>query len=131
MRGKTWASIVIKSNYSAALKERVESYRDTSDYDILASEVDVFRDVSSEYNNLIIILETNLFVFADRHISEYLRGYLYESFQTFIQDYLETCEINKKVLTLPVRVSSTIFDYLMNYSLCVCLRDMGQCNMNA
>lgn len=49
MKGKTWASIVIKHNYSSALRERVMHWSAASDYDILASEVDVFRDVSSKY----------------------------------------------------------------------------------
>lgn len=91
LKGKTYASIVVRRNYSAAMRNRVDDWQYTDDWDMEASEIDVFRDVSN------------------MHIANQLLVYMYDTFQTFIRDYLESCGINKKVLTVPVHWETPVY----------------------
>ncbi|KAK4876227.1 hypothetical protein RN001_012649 [Aquatica leii] len=91
LKGKTYASIVIKGNYTQALQTRIESWRDARSWDIKASEIDILRDVTS------------------KDIATFLKVYLYESFQDFIQDYLISCDISPQVLALPIQWKKPIY----------------------
>ncbi|KAK4876455.1 hypothetical protein RN001_012877 [Aquatica leii] len=90
-KGQVYASIVIKRNYTAALQTRVEDWRNSLPWDIESSEIEVYRDVSS------------------KTIAQFLKLYLYDTFQDFIQDYLESCEINRDVIRLPIKMEQPIY----------------------
>jgi len=89
--GDTFASITIRHNYSEALRARVKDWQNSDPWDLAYSEIEVVRDPSN------------------KHIANYLKVYLFESFQTFIQDYVETCGIHRKVLTLPIKWETPVY----------------------
>ncbi|KAF2878619.1 hypothetical protein ILUMI_27552 [Ignelater luminosus] len=91
LKGKTYASIIVRENYSEALRARVDDWRNSLPWDIEASEIDVIRDLTS------------------KDIANYLKVYMYDSFQNFVQDFLETCGINRKVISLPIRWETPIY----------------------
>lgn len=47
-KGRSWAAINFKSNFSDALRARVDDGRNAEPYDIDSSTVDVYQDISSE-----------------------------------------------------------------------------------
>lgn len=48
VKGEAWAFITVASNFSDALRSRLENGRDVPEEDILASTIDVFQDKSSK-----------------------------------------------------------------------------------
>ncbi|KAK5645434.1 hypothetical protein RI129_006734 [Pyrocoelia pectoralis] len=90
-KGLMYASIIIKHNYSSALQARMSDLRSTLPWDIKSSEIDVYRDVSS------------------KTIAQFLQAYLYDTFQLFIQDYLETCDYDRHLLQFPIRMEKPIY----------------------
>ncbi|KAF5270787.1 hypothetical protein FQR65_LT17799 [Abscondita terminalis] len=85
--GKTYATIIIKPDYSKALHNRINKWYFTSSSEIEQSEISVIRD------------NTNA------EVSEYITLYLYKNFQAFLQNYLESCNLKKKFFAYPVKVS--------------------------
>lgn len=49
-RGFAWGSMIFQSNYSEALVERTESGRYADDSTLLASDININLDMSSEYD---------------------------------------------------------------------------------
>lgn len=49
MNGDTYASIVVRENYSDALRRRLDDWRNSQPWDIKASEIEVLRDLTSSY----------------------------------------------------------------------------------
>lgn len=47
--GKSWAAVGFSSNFSDALRSRWELSRNVPQYDIIASDVEVFQDISSKF----------------------------------------------------------------------------------
>ncbi|XP_025836183.1 ABC transporter G family member 20 [Agrilus planipennis] len=93
IRGKSWAVIIVPHNYSDALRERLEAWRYASEWDIEYSSVEVYQDKSNE------------------NIGNFLKVYLYETFQKFIQDYLKSCDIDERVVSLPIRIEEPVYGY--------------------
>ncbi|KAF5291183.1 hypothetical protein FQA39_LY14425 [Lamprigera yunnana] len=91
LKGKTYASVVIKGNYTKALQLRVDHWRDAGRWIIQESEIDVLRDVTS------------------KDIATFFKLYLYESFLNFIQDYLKSCDISPRVLSLPIQWQKPVY----------------------
>ncbi|KAF5291190.1 hypothetical protein FQA39_LY14432 [Lamprigera yunnana] len=89
--GEMHASIVIRHNYTLALQARIEDWRSSLPWDIKSSEISVYRDVSS------------------KTIAQFIKVYLYDTFQEFIQDYLKTCDIPKEVLRLPMKMEKPVY----------------------
>lgn len=80
---------------------------------MISSEIDVFRDLSSQYltdilyvvstlTNIIFYLE----YFIDKHIAIQLKVYLFDTFQIFVQDFVESCGVDRRVLKLPIEVKT-------------------------
>ncbi|KAF5284913.1 hypothetical protein FQA39_LY16868 [Lamprigera yunnana] len=90
-RGVTYASIVIKSNYTSALQSRFKKWRHADQWDLLYSTINVYRDVSVH------------------DIANFLKLYLYESFGLFISDYFEACELNRDSLKVPFKMYDPIY----------------------
>ncbi|KAF5293057.1 hypothetical protein FQR65_LT11049 [Abscondita terminalis] len=90
-RGFTYASVVIRENYTLALKSRFKNGRQVNDWDLLYSTVDVYRDVSV------------------KDIATFLKLYLYESFVNFIGDYLESCEVNRDIVKPPILWNTPVY----------------------
>ncbi|KAB0795299.1 hypothetical protein PPYR_12138 [Photinus pyralis] len=95
LKGKTYASIVIKSNYTTALQARIAEWRDAEPWDITASEIDVLRDTTS------------------KDIATFLKIYMYESFRDFIGGYLESCDYSPRVVAVPFQWKKPV--YGLNY----------------
>ncbi|KAF5308494.1 hypothetical protein FQR65_LT06159 [Abscondita terminalis] len=89
--GKTYATIIIKPDYSKALHNRINKWYFTSSSEIEQSEISVIRD------------NTNA------EVSEYITLYLYKNFQTFLQNYLESCNFKKKFFAYPVKIEDAIY----------------------
>ncbi|KAF5301541.1 hypothetical protein FQR65_LT08846 [Abscondita terminalis] len=87
--GKSYASIVIRFNYSLALKERLDINM-FQNWDLVYSNIDVFRD-TSEYN-----------------VALYLKAKILENFDLFVHDYLKSCGSNQRI-SLPVKFKEPIF----------------------
>lgn len=47
-KGRSWAAINFKANFSDALRARIEDGRNAEAYDIDSSTVEVFQDISSK-----------------------------------------------------------------------------------
>ncbi|KAF2897638.1 hypothetical protein ILUMI_08550 [Ignelater luminosus] len=90
-RSKNYASIVVQHNFSSALRNRIDKWQKTTPWDMTSSEIDVFRDLS------------------DKHIATQLKIYLYDTFQTFAQDFIESCEIDRRVLKLPLKFETPVY----------------------
>ncbi|KAK4876452.1 hypothetical protein RN001_012874 [Aquatica leii] len=89
--GKTYAAITIKQNYSNSLRNRIKKWVFANSYDLDQSEISATCD------------HTNA------EVSEYVILYLYKNFQTFIQDYLESCKLKRRVMSYPVRIEKAIY----------------------
>ncbi|KAF5281791.1 hypothetical protein FQR65_LT14538 [Abscondita terminalis] len=87
-QGETYASIVIKQNHSKALRTRVHHWYRVKAKDLEQSTIDVFRDVSN------------------KQISLFIQMYLYQSYETFFHNYLDSCEIRPKELKIPLQFNS-------------------------
>lgn len=48
LKGTAYASVILKHNYSAALRVRLEAREETEPWDFNFSDIDVFRDISSK-----------------------------------------------------------------------------------
>ncbi|KAF5281787.1 hypothetical protein FQR65_LT14534 [Abscondita terminalis] len=81
--GETYASIVIKQNYSKALRKRTQDWYRVTTPDLEQSTIDIFREVSS------------------KHISLFLEIYLYQSYESVFYKYAEECGFNYKKMKLP------------------------------
>ncbi|KAK4878703.1 hypothetical protein RN001_011209 [Aquatica leii] len=84
-KGETYASIVIKKNYSRAMHARAHHWQNLKITDLEQSSIDVVRDVST------------------KHIALYIQVYLYQSFEKFFYEYIDSCGINKREMTLPLQ----------------------------
>ncbi|KAF2897639.1 hypothetical protein ILUMI_08551, partial [Ignelater luminosus] len=91
LRGKNYASLVVRHNYSAALRNRIENWQRTKPWDMTSSEIDVFRDLSN------------------KHIATQLKIYLFDTFQTFVQEFAESCDIDRRVLKLPIMLKTPVY----------------------
>ncbi|KAB0795313.1 hypothetical protein PPYR_12152 [Photinus pyralis] len=90
-KGGMYASIAIKHNYSLALQARMVDLKNSHPWDVQSSEIDVYRDVSS------------------KTIAEFIKAYLYDTFQEFAQDYLEACGYDRHLLQYPIRMEKPIY----------------------
>ena len=91
LKGKTYASIIIRSNYTKALQARIADWRDAYSWDITASEIDVLRDVTS------------------KDIATFLKLFLYDSFQHFLHDYLVSCNISPQAVSIPLQWKQPVY----------------------
>ncbi|XP_031331082.1 ABC transporter G family member 20-like isoform X2 [Photinus pyralis] len=90
-RGETYASVIVKENYTTALKARISNGRRSDEWDMFHSTIDVYRDASV------------------KDISTFLRFYFYDSFMTFIADYMDSCELNRNALKLPLQWNAPVY----------------------
>lgn len=91
--GDTWAAIMFRKNFSESLRGRLNGGRSATDVDVANSEVDVFQDISNE------------------SIGTFLKRDMYFSFLDFFQDYLESCNISRKVGNIPIRFEDPVYGY--------------------
>lgn len=91
--GKSWAALVFHANFSDALRSRLNDGRNVADVDVIYSEVAVYQDISNE------------------NIGNFLKRDLYFSYMDFFQDYLETCGIDRKIGTIPIRFNDPVYGY--------------------
>ncbi|KAF5281792.1 hypothetical protein FQR65_LT14539 [Abscondita terminalis] len=97
-QGETYASIVIKQNHSKALRTRVHHWYRVKANDLEQSTIDVFRDVSN------------------KQISLFIQMYLYQSYETFFYNYLDSCEIRPKELKIPLQFNSLYHGISPNFT---------------
>jgi len=91
LHGETYATIIIKHNYSAAIKERLINEGNVKSWNIRAANIDVFQDVSNKI------------------IANYLKIRMYDTYQSFIRDYLQSCDINEKVVEIPLQWNNPVY----------------------
>ncbi|KAK5645536.1 hypothetical protein RI129_006836 [Pyrocoelia pectoralis] len=91
LKGNTYASIVIKTNYTKALQARIDHWREAKSWDITASEIDVLRDTTS------------------KDIATFLKLFMYESFQNFMSNYLQSCGFSPLVVALPIQWNTPVY----------------------
>ncbi|KAB0795144.1 hypothetical protein PPYR_11983 [Photinus pyralis] len=89
-KGKLYAAIIIKANYSTGLRHRIKQWNFASSWDF-------------EQGEIVVVWDT-----TNAAISNFIKMYLYNWYQLFVQNFLEKCGIKKKVLTLPVRVEQPV-----------------------
>ncbi|KAF5281789.1 hypothetical protein FQR65_LT14536 [Abscondita terminalis] len=87
-KGETYASIVIKQNYSKALRTRAHHWYRVKAADLEQSTIDVFRDVSN------------------KQISLFIQMYIVQSYETFFLNYVDACALRRKELSLPLQLTS-------------------------
>lgn len=106
--GKAWAALVFDRNFSQSLRSRIDDGRDVEPHIVAASEVQVYQDISSRFNVSEKRNKYNIHNFTDENIGTFVKRDLYFGFQDFFQDFVESCDINRKFATIPVRVSFAI-----------------------
>lgn len=84
-KGKSWAALVVPSNFSDALRARIEMGRSVDDANLLSSSIDVYADKSNE------------------NIATFLTRDLLFGFQNFMRRYLNSCDILDSVGDIPIR----------------------------
>ncbi|KAB0791591.1 hypothetical protein PPYR_03391 [Photinus pyralis] len=87
-KGESYASLTIKANYSKAIAERVSDWNRATDAQIDGATIDVFRDVSNSYMSL------------------YMQVMLYQTFETFLYEYAQSCGLRKDLVKVPLRWGS-------------------------
>ncbi|KAB0791589.1 hypothetical protein PPYR_03389 [Photinus pyralis] len=85
MKGETYASIVIRRNYSRGLHVRAYDWQGLSVSELAGSSIDVFRDLSN------------------KHLAIHLQITLYQTFQQFFYDYIESCGRRWEAMKVPVQ----------------------------
>ncbi|KAF5281790.1 hypothetical protein FQR65_LT14537 [Abscondita terminalis] len=87
-RRDTYASIVIKQNYSKALRTRAHHWYRIKANDLEQSTIEVYKDVSNKY------------------ISQFLEMYLLQSYETFFFEYVDACDLGRKEMSVPLQLRS-------------------------
>ncbi|XP_031629128.1 ABC transporter G family member 23 isoform X2 [Contarinia nasturtii] len=90
-RGRAWATMIFKSNYSESLIRRTEDGRDVADWDIEASDIEIRMDMSNQQIGQLLFRDIQL------------------SFFSFINQVLTDCEVNPSVAKIPVRFNKPIY----------------------
>ncbi|XP_031351269.1 ABC transporter G family member 20-like isoform X2 [Photinus pyralis] len=91
LKGETYASIVIKANYTEGLQARIAKGCNATPWDISASEIEVLRDTTS------------------KDIAMFLMFYIYEAFQEFIQNYLKSCGFRSHAISVPIQWEPPVY----------------------
>ncbi|KAH8404302.1 hypothetical protein KR215_006683 [Drosophila sulfurigaster] len=92
-RGRAWAALVIQSNYTDSLVQRVEDGRYADDATVEASDLDVRMDWSNQ------------------QISTLLYRDLQYTFFTFVENMLSECDLNPRLGRIPVEQEQPIYGY--------------------
>ncbi|XP_031331476.1 ABC transporter G family member 23-like isoform X1 [Photinus pyralis] len=82
--GRSYASIAINVNFSRALRSRAYDWFGSNSYDLEHSTISVFRDTTV------------------KPMSLYLQRMLYQILQDFVNNFVESCGINKNVVKVPM-----------------------------
>ncbi|KAK5638168.1 hypothetical protein RI129_012463 [Pyrocoelia pectoralis] len=90
-KGRSYASIIIKENYTTALKSRFVKGNRANEWDLFHSTIDVYRDSSV------------------KDIATFLQFYFFDSFVNFMGDYLESCNENRNALKLPIKWNTPVY----------------------
>ncbi|XP_022918128.1 ABC transporter G family member 20 [Onthophagus taurus] len=89
--GNSWAAVHFRHNFSDAIRARLNDGRSLSEANVISSEVDVYQDISNQ------------------NIGSFLKRDLYKAFETFFQDYLEVCGIDRKIGQIPMRFNEPLY----------------------
>ncbi|KAJ8985043.1 hypothetical protein NQ317_016954 [Molorchus minor] len=92
-KGHTWAMLVVPHNFSDSLRSRLDNGRDVPQWDLLTSSIGVYQDKSNE------------------NIASYIQRDLLFGFQNFFIGYLESCDVNTKIASLPIKYEKPIYGY--------------------
>ncbi|KAF2899985.1 hypothetical protein ILUMI_06201 [Ignelater luminosus] len=91
LKAETYASVVVKQNYSSALKARLETWTEAEPWDIYFSDIDVFRDVSNKF------------------VAQYLKVTMYNTFKSFVEDYLASCNAESRWVIPPIKWERPVY----------------------
>lgn len=47
----------------------------------------------------------------DQNIGTFLKRDMYNAFEHFFQDYVESCDIDRKIATIPIRFNEPVYGY--------------------
>ncbi|XP_050310150.1 ABC transporter G family member 20 [Anthonomus grandis grandis] len=92
-KGHSWAMMVVPYNFSDALRSRIENGKDTPEWDLNNTFIDIYADKSNE------------------NIATFLTRDLYYGIQDYAKSYLRECDINPKVFGIPVKFERPIYGY--------------------
>lgn len=53
----------------------------------------------------------DLFSYSDQNIGFYVKRNMYFGFEDFFQDYLESCNLSRKLGKLPIRFNTPVYGY--------------------
>lgn len=91
INGKSWAALIFQSNYSDAFINRIDYGRNTYDWDVDASEVQIYLDKSNQQVSVLLWRDIN-YAFID-----------------YAQDYLTSCDYPKQVASIPIKFNTPIY----------------------
>ncbi|KAK4878338.1 hypothetical protein RN001_010844 [Aquatica leii] len=94
LSGKTYASILIKENYTRELRTRLDNWQDASYTTIFGSTIYVFKDPSKT------------------PISGFLKMLMVDTFMQYISDFLHSCLIQKNEMIYPFQWNPPLRDLL-------------------
>lgn len=89
--GWAWGAITFPSNYSEALRARIEYGRDAEDWDITFAEMKVVMDMSNQ------------------QIGQLLQRDLLYGFLDFVKELSVNCNYSEKLMTIPINFKTPIY----------------------
>nr|CAI5834721.1 unnamed protein product [Callosobruchus analis] len=93
IKGNSWAVMVVNSNFSDSLRNRLEFGKDVDQGDLFGSTIAVYPDKSNE------------------NIATYLTRDLLFGFINFFSSYLTSCDVDSRIASLPIRWGSPVYGY--------------------
>ncbi|XP_031329883.1 ABC transporter G family member 20-like isoform X2 [Photinus pyralis] len=96
--GRHYASVVLRENYTAALKSRMNSWQDADNWDIFHSIIDVTCD------------------FSKANIGTFLKLHFHKGFRQFMKEYMAACQRNRNDVSLPFQWKNDVYD-IMNLGM--------------
>ncbi|KAF5304145.1 hypothetical protein FQA39_LY01930 [Lamprigera yunnana] len=91
LHGKTYASIIIRKNYTKNLILRLQRVLRSSNSILEGSTITIIYDP------------------AITDISYFIKGYFYEKFKNFTDDYFESCGVNGRTMAVPFRFFDPVY----------------------
>lgn len=97
--------LVIPQNFSDSLRSRIENGKDTPEWDVTHSVIDVYADKSSKFLFVRLYKIFNQIFCLDENIATFLTRDLLFGMENYSKNFLQECDINPKAFGRPVNVS--------------------------
>ncbi|KAF5272003.1 hypothetical protein FQR65_LT04984 [Abscondita terminalis] len=91
IKGKSYASIIIRDNYTESLKKRLEGALRIPSWRIDASTIEIVYDATV------------------KDIAFFIKMSFFKSFQRFAEDFVESCGTDKKTVASPINFLTPIY----------------------